>query len=189
MDFSVYQTRLSQLSARFNLMVALVFGLLVANILLVILVWYFSAHQRVLVTPFDGGRGFSNSSATVDSAYLSMMSENFIYSRLNVTPETVASNHKRLLMFVDGSNYAGMQAKLAHEVAVIEKNKISSDFIITDMQLEPGALKARVTGVLNRFVGMRELKSARITYELAFRYRHARLSILSFTKVKEWEHA
>ncbi|MDF1931729.1 TraE/TraK family type IV conjugative transfer system protein [Legionella pneumophila] len=34
MDFKSYQSRLSQLSARFNLMVVLVFGLLISNVLL-----------------------------------------------------------------------------------------------------------------------------------------------------------
>lgn len=189
MDFSVYQNRLSKVSARFNLMVALVFGLLLANILLSALAWYTSVHQRVLVTPFEGGSGFANSDSNVDPNYLSMMSVNFIYSRLNVTPETITSTHKRLLTFVDGSRYAALQSTLAHEEAVVQKNKISSDFMITDIQLEPRALKANITGVLNRAVGGRALESARMTYELTYRYRFGRLSILSFTKVKEWKHA
>lgn len=189
MDFSVYQNRLSKVSARFNLMVALVFGLLIATILLSALAWYTSLHQRVLITPFEGGSGFANSDSQVDPKYLSMMSENFIYSRLNVTPETITSAHKRLLTFVDGSRYGAMQSTLAHEEAAVKKNTISSDFIITDIQLEPKALKATITGVLHRAVGGRSLKGARITYELSYRYRFGRLSILSFTKVKEWEHA
>lgn len=189
MDFSVYQTRLSQLSARFNLMVALVFGLLIANMLLSALAWYTSIHQRVLVTPFESSAGFSNSDASVDPKYLSMMSENFIYSRLNVTPETVSRSHHRLLTFVDGSRYAVMQTTLAHEEAAVQKNKISSDFIITDLQLDPRGLKATVTGVLSRAVGARELQSARMTYELTYRYRFGRLSILRFTKVKELDNA
>ena len=188
MDFSVYQTRLSQLSARFNLMVALVFGLLLANILLSALVWYTSLHQRMLVTPFENAAGFSNSDSTVDTRYLTMMSENFIYSRLNVTPETVIAQHQRLLMFVDGSHYGVMQSMLALEATAIQKHKLSSDFIITDMPLEPGALKVRVTGILNRHVGSRALDPARITYELTYRYRFGRLSIVRFSKVKEFAH-
>ena len=122
MDFSVYQNRLSKLSARFNLMVALVFGLLIANILLSGLAWYTSLHQRMLVTPFESSAGFANSDSTVDPKYLSMMSENFIYSRLNVTPETITSAHKRLLSFVDGSRYNTIQATLAHEEQAVQKN-------------------------------------------------------------------
>lgn len=189
MNFSVYQNRLSKVSARSNLMVAMVFGLLLANILLSGLAWYTSLHQRVIVTPFEGGSGFANSDSSVDSQYLSMMSVNFIYSRLNVTPDTIASTHKRLLTFVDGSRYGAMQSTLAHEVDVVQKNKISSDFIITNIQLKPRALKAKITGILNRAVGGRALESARMTYELTYRYRFGRLSILSFTKVKEWNHA
>ena len=188
MDFSVYQTRLSQLSARFNLMVALVFGLLFANILLSALVWYTSLHQRMLVTPFESTSGFSNSDSTVDTRYLTMMSENFIYSRLNVTPETVTAQHNRLLTFVDGSHYGVMQAKLALEATAIQKHKLSSDFIITDRQFEPRALTARITGILNRHVGTRALEPARITYELTYHYRFGRLSIVRFSKVKEFEH-
>ena len=189
MDFGVYQNRLSQISARLNLMVALVFGLLIANVLLSALAWYTSIHQRVLVTPFESSAGFANSDSTVDAKYLNLMSENFIYSRLNVTPETITSVHKRLLTFVDGSHYASIQTTLAHEEAAVLKNKISSDFIITDMQLDPRALKASITGILNRAVGGRALHPTRMTYELSYRYRFGRLSILSFTKIKEWEHA
>jgi conjugal transfer pilus assembly protein TraE len=189
MDFSVYQNQLSKVSARFNLMVALVFGLLIANILLSALAWYTSIHQRMLITPFEGGAGFSNSDSNVDPKYLSMMSENFIYSRLNVTPQTIGSAHKRLLTFVDGSRYAAIQSTFAREEEAVKKNTISSDFIITNIQLDSRALKATITGILHRAVGGRELKSAHMTYELTYRYRFGRLSILSFTKVKEWEHA
>lgn len=189
MDFSIYQNRLSQLSARFNLMVFLVFGLLVSNLLLCTLAWYTNVHQRTLVTPFEGGTGFVHSDSTVDPRYLSLMSENFIYSRLNVTPETVTAQHARLLMFVDGSQYGSMQSKLLKEADVIQKNKISSDFIITDMRLEPRALKANVTGILNRHVGSRELNTSRRIYELTYHYRFGRLSIVSFSLKKEYEHA
>lgn len=167
----------------------MVFGLLLANILLSALAWYTSLHQRVLVTPFEGGSGFANSDSGVDPKYLHMMSVNFIYSRLNVTPETITSTHKHLLTFVDGSRYGTMQSTLGNEESVVKKNKISSDFIITDIQLDPRALKANITGNLNRAVGGRALQSARMTYELTYRYRFGRLSILSFTKVKEWDHA
>jgi conjugal transfer pilus assembly protein TraE len=189
MDFSVYQNRLSQLSARFNLMVTLVFGLLIANVLLVALAWYTSIHQKVLVTPFESNAGFANSDTSVDPAYLSAMSENFIYSRLNVTPSTVLYQHARLLKFVDGAAFGKTESVLLKEAKAIQKHSISSDFIITNIQLEPSALKARVTGVLERNVGNRALTPSRRTYELTYRYRFARLSILSFNLIKEFEHA
>lgn len=170
-------------------MACMVFGLLMANILLSTLAWYTNIHQRVLITPFASSTGFANSDSTVDPKYLSMMSENFIYSRLNVTPETIVSAHKRLLMFLDGSHYSAIQATLAKEASVVQKNMISSDFIITDIQLNLKDLNVTVTGILHRAVGGRELKPSYMTYELTYRYLLGRLSILSFTKVKEQDHA
>lgn len=52
MQLKVYQSRLSQLSARFNLMVLLVCGLLFTNILLSSFVWTVYHHQIIEVTPF-----------------------------------------------------------------------------------------------------------------------------------------
>src|ERR1700731_2824957 len=101
MNFSSYQSRLSKLSARFNLMGFLVFGLLLANVLLSGLVYHIWRDHSVEIIPFSGGTGYTNSAVAVDSHYLSLMSENFIYSRLNVTPETVNANHQRLLRFAD----------------------------------------------------------------------------------------
>lgn len=189
MNFNVYQNRLSTFSARVNLMACMVFGLLIANILLSSLAWYTNIHQRVLITPFSSNTGFANSDVTVDPKYLSMMSENFIYSRLNVTPETITSAHKRLLMFLDGSRYSSLEPTLAKEANTVQKHRISSDFIITNLALNLNDLKATVTGVLHRAVGGRELKPSYMTYELRYRYRFGRLSILSFTKIKEQDHA
>jgi conjugal transfer pilus assembly protein TraE len=170
-------------------MACMVWGLLLANILLSTLAWYTNIHQRVLITPFASSSGFSNSDSTVDPRYLSMMSENFIYSRLNVTPETITSTHKRLLMFLDGSQYSVLQSALAKEASTVQKNMISSDFIITNLKLSLNDLKVLVTGVLHRAVGGRELKPSYMTYELSYRYQLGRLSILSFTKVQEQDHA
>ena len=189
MDFKAYQNRLSQLSARFNLMVALVFGLLITNGVLGGLVWYTSTNQRIEITPFFSSSGYSKSPTGVDAHYLSQMSENFVSSRLNVTPETVSANHERLLAFVDSSHYAEMKKHLANEARVIRAKKISSVFAITDIHLSPDALQASVTGVLTRYVGIRPLKEERLTYTLAYRYHLGRLSILSFIHSKETPHA
>ena len=93
MDFKIYQHRLTALSGRFNLMVTLVIGLLVTNILMGSLAYYAHFHQRIEVTPFFGQPRYANSENSVDSQYLELMSENFIYLRLNTTPETVKLNH------------------------------------------------------------------------------------------------
>lgn len=189
MDFKVYQSHLSQLSARFNLMVFLVLGLLIANVLLSGFLWKIWREHPIEITPFSESSGYIKSESKVDSHYLSLMSENFIYSRLNVTPETVVSNHKRLLMFVDSKNYSTLLKILEQEAKVITSKKMSSVFAITGIEVNPNFLTAKIHGVLKRYVGFRALKEERPTYFLRFRYAQGRLTILSFTHTKENENA
>lgn len=189
MEYSTYQNKLSRLSARFNLMVFLVFGLLIANLLLAGLCWYTSIHQKTEITPFSGSNGYLKSESEVDSHYLSLMSENFIYSRLNVTPETVSANHKRLLAFVSSKSYSDILKTLQKEEKIITTKKISSVFNISQIRTNPGALSVEVSGILSRRVGLRELPSEKATYRIRYRYRLGRLSVLSFTLVKEKNNA
>lgn len=189
MDFQAYQSRLSGLSARFNLMVFLVFGLLIANVLLSAFIWQVWRHHTIEITPFSGNPGYIKSDIQVDSHYLSLMSENFIYSRLNVTPETVDVNHKRLLKFVDSKNYAQLLRIFEKEARVIHAKKISSSFDITQIRANPNNLSAEVHGILKRYVGLRALKEERLTYVLRFHYMDSRLSILGFTQMKGNAHA
>lgn len=189
MDFKAYQSRFSQLSARFNLMVFLVFGLLTANIILSGLAYQIWRHHTIEITPYSGSPGYTKSAVTVDSHYLSLMSENFIYSRLNVTPETVKANHKRLLQFADSKIYPEMLRVLDHEENLIQSKKISSVFEITQIQTNPKDLTAKITGVLKRYVGIRALKEERMTYALSFQYKQGRLTLLAFTHIKEQSNA
>jgi conjugal transfer pilus assembly protein TraE len=185
MEFSSYQNRLSQLSARFNLMVCLVFGLLISNVSLALLVGFTTYHQKIEITPFFGGESYHKSAATLDAHYLELMSENFVYSRLNVTPETVRSNYNRLSTYIDASSFAEMMKRLNFEASLIELKKISSTFSITHMRADTNRLTVDVTGVLRRHVGIRELSPESVTYHLAYQYHQGHLTIVKFTKLKE----
>jgi conjugal transfer pilus assembly protein TraE len=186
-EFRVYQDRLSALSARFNLMVVMVLGLLMANIVLASLAWFTSYHRQIEVTPFFGGEGYQKSAATIDAHYLGLMSQNFIYSRLNVTPETVSANYERLLTYVDGASSADVMKHLNQEAKIIKLKKISSHFVITDIKLDIHQLTAEMSGILERHVGLRAIPSEQLTYLLTYRYRLGQLTLLSFTQLKQKE--
>ena len=181
MDFKATQHRLSQLASRFNLMVFLVFGLLMTNVLTASLAWYTSLHQKVEVTPFGASAGYTKSEAFVDASYLSLMSVNFVYSRLNITPETVAANHKRLLDFIDAGSYADIAAQLARESTIIKDKKISSHFEIKDIRSDVRELKTTITGTLIRYVGLRALKPEKLIYHIKYHYGFGRLTLTQFT--------
>jgi conjugal transfer pilus assembly protein TraE len=188
MDFRVHQHKLSQTATRLNLMVTLVFGLLITNVLMGSLAWYTCVHQRIEITPFFGSSSYLKSESNVDVHYLSLMSENFIYSRLNVTPETVVANHKRLLSFVDASQYALFGRVLSKEAQLIQGRHISSHMDITGITADSRTLSCVITGVLKRYVGLRALPDESITYTLRYRYAQGRLLIESFTHKQEKHH-
>lgn len=189
MKFSLHQHKLSQLAQRFNLMVALVFGLLITNVLMAALAWSACHHQRIEITPFSGSNSYIKSDSTVDAHYLSLMSENFIYSRLNVTPETVQANHKRLLSYVSPAQYRAFSSQLNKEAHVVQTKKISSHIDITGMKTDARGLTCVITGILKRAVGFRALTDEHVTYTLKYQYALGRLSIIQFTHVEEKPHA
>ncbi|WP_131783634.1 type IV conjugative transfer system protein TraE [Legionella gresilensis] len=187
MDFKSHQSRLSQLSARFNLMVCLVFGLLVSNVLLSTFLFRTWNHHTVEITPFSGSLSYLKSATSVDAHYLSLMTENFINERLNVSPETVDANHKRLLSFVSHEHYSKMLKRLMNEASVIKAKKMSSVFNITHIKTNPNQLSAIVTGVLKRYVGFQALSDEHRSYLLQFKYQDSRLSIVKFVTLREKE--
>lgn len=189
MNFRIQQHRLNQLGSRLNLMVTLVFGLLLTNVLLGSLSWYALIHQKIEVTPFMGGATYQKSDAFVDTHYLQMMSENFLYARLNVTPETVVSNHKRLVSFVDSRFYADFKSQLHKEAELIQKQQITSHLDVLSIAPNPSNLTCVIQGLLKRRVGTRALPDEHITYTLKFHYHFGRLSIQSFTHQPGVEHA
>ncbi|WP_058532926.1 type IV conjugative transfer system protein TraE [Legionella saoudiensis] len=185
MDYRVYQNKLSQLSARFNLMVCLVFGLLIANVVLSFLVYMGWNRHSIEITPFYGSPGYIKSAQHVDENYLSLMTKNFVYARLNVTPETVHSNHEQLLAFVNPKHYADFVKTLNAESKIIKAQKISSNFYITHIFPSPQTLTVKVKGRLARYVGIKQISEEARVYKLAFRYAQGRLSIVQFAVEKE----
>lgn len=159
-------------------MVCLVFGLLLSNVVLSFFVFFAWRHHTVEITPFAGSASYIKGSHYVDAHYLSLMAENFINERLNVSPETVDANHKRLLSFIDPLQYPHFLKLLSSEGEAIKSKKISTSFDITDIQVNPNRLTTKVTGRLKRFVALQNIDDIVKCYELQFHYRHGRLTII-----------
>lgn len=184
MDYQLKESRLSQLSARLNLMVVLVMGLMISNIILAYLSLYSSTHQKREVVPFGANSGYVISETNVDSHYLNLMTENFIYSRLNVTPMNVTQNYGKLMEYVDSSLYPRFKKKLLKEEELIKSKKIASHFDIFDRNSDSQNLVSIVKGHLTRYVGYRALKTEEKTYRIQYRYQLGKLSIVSFVEEK-----
>lgn len=168
-----------------NLWVVIAILMIVSNVLLALMCWYTIAHQKIEVTPFFGNQGYMKSDTGVDVHYLNQMSENFILTRLNVTPSNIKANHARLLNYIDSRYYHVLTAALLREQKQVIDKKISSYFDIDSINSNPSEFKTILKGHLRRFVGTRELPAKSATYELNYTYHLGRLSIISFEKTAE----
>jgi len=182
MKQEIVESRLSKLSARFNLMVFLVAGLMVTNILSGFLSIYALSHQKREIVPFSGNGGYIISDTQVDDRYLAMMTQNFLYTRLNVTPKNVHANHQALLGFIEASAFADFKKQLRQEEEAIIEREISSHFNILDISPDITNLQVRVNGLLRRHVGYRALKEEEKTYLIQYAYHNGTLSITRFTE-------
>ena len=184
MKINIYKTKLQSISQRLNLMTCLVFFMGVSNIMLCSLAWYTSVHQKTYITPFASGNGFNISDGAVDSNYINMMSENFVYAMLNVTPKTVSHQHNLILKYVSPSVYSEFRESLINQEKLIKAKELSSQIEITKIRSNPSTLKSVVTGELSRMVGTRKLKQEQVSYQLNFDYSLGRLSIKMFKPLK-----
>ena len=178
-----------RLKKSLNLWVVIAVLLMVCNLLLVLLCWYALVHQKIEITPFFSQQGYIKSDTAVDVHYLDQMSENFILTRLNVTPSNIKANHARLLNYVSSKTYHDFSSLLLREQQQILRQKISSYFEISAIVSNPRQLKTKIDGQMHRFVGARQLPSKRLTYELQYEYHLGRLAIVSFKKIEEHQDA
>lgn len=176
------------LKKRLNFWVVTASIMIISNLMLAALSWYALLHQKVEITPFFGNQGYSRSGSEVDVHYLNQLSENFVLTRFNVSPNTVKSNHARLLNYVSSDAYHDLSQVLLKEQALVLKNKISSYFDIESVRSNPKRLSTRVAGSLKRYVGNRALPEINVNYRLKYRYHLGRPAIVSFEKVEDVNH-
>lgn len=189
MNFQIQESRLSKVSARLNLMVILVLGLMLSNLMLAYMALHALKHQKREIVPFGSSKGYVLSESFVDIHYLNLMARNFVYTRLNVTPDTVGKNHAQLLNYVDPLIYAPFKRKLAQEESVIKSKKISSFFEITDFNSNSTELLTVLKGNLKRYVGYRALNAEERIYRIQYRYQQGQLTITGFAQEKGEDNA
>lgn len=174
-----------QLKKHLNFWVVCSAFLLFSNCLLTGLCWYTSVHQKIEVTPFFGKQGYIKEGGMVDASYLDQMSENFVLARLNVTPENIKDNHKRLLSYVDASVYALLSKALLEEQRNVIGQGISTYFDIKEISSMPARLQSEVKGKLRRFVGIKELPAKEIHYRLSYANSLGRIHLVGFEHVNQ----
>ncbi|WP_057516170.1 type IV conjugative transfer system protein TraE, partial [Salmonella enterica] len=122
--------------------------------------------QRTVVTPMTYNAPFVVSETKADTEYFRMMTLSFLALRLNVSPETVDSNHAFLMSFVEPEAREEFKKVLQEEAAQIKANDVNSTFYTTEINVYPVDGRIDVRGVLKMWIGNSRPSTEIKTYRL-----------------------
>ncbi|MDX7664734.1 type IV conjugative transfer system protein TraE [Enterobacter asburiae] len=140
--------------------------------------------QRTVVTPMTYSAPFVVSETKADTEFYRMMTLSFLALRLNVSPETVDSNHAFLLSFVEPDVRGEFNPVLQEEAAQIKANDVSSTFYTTEINVYPVDGRIDVRGVLKMWIGNSKPSTEIKTYRLRLKYAGGFTRIGRFYEVK-----
>jgi len=159
----------------------------ISNAILAALVYHQRHHAQIIIMPMASGHnaGYKLSTRSYDSRYLRDMGISFISLRLNVSPETVAGNHKLLLSYVATSARPGLVDILTKEEKVVIDDDLTSAFYFDRINVYPDADIFEVAGVLKTWSGKYLLEPLPKKYQLKVNYVNGTFEIVKFTEVEE----
>jgi len=178
------QSRLNHLIKQRNGYLILSSGLLILCLILVLLCFSLSNRERIILVPPNIEHSFWVASQNVSSEYLSEMTLFFSYLRLNVTPESADHQRQMLLRYTDPRYFGALNDALVAERDRMTTQHVSTAFYPVNVQVNPKAFSAVVTGDLLSSVGTTQLPTQRVMYQLQYRYDEGRLLVSQFQEVK-----
>lgn len=99
-----------------------------------------------------------------------MMTLSFLALRLNVSPETVDSNHAFLMSFVEPEVREEFKKVLQEEAAQIKASDVNSTFYTTEINVYPVDGRVDVRGVLKMWIGNSKPTTELKNYRLRLKY-------------------
>ena len=126
--------------------------------------------QRTVVTPMTYNAPFAVSETKSDTENYRMMTLSFLALRLNVSPETVDSNHAFLLSFVEPEAREEFKPVLEEEAAQIKASEVNSVFYASEINVYPVDGRIDVRGVLKMWIGNSKPSTEIKTYRLRLKY-------------------
>lgn len=144
-----------------------------------------SHRQMAVLVPMNLNSPMSVSNNAVSTQYLDESAISFINLRLNFDPDTIDNNHDIILKFVSPSSYQKIKNALDVEAKLVKSQGISSSFYINKILINKKSLSAKISGMLNRSVIDKELKSVNVTFLITFENDNGLLTLRKFVEEKQ----
>ena len=156
-----------------------------SNIVLALQNKHLTSTREKIVTPMAYDAPFVISEANSSPAYMQMMALSFMALRLNISPETVDTQHQFLLGYVKPGAQPDFKVTLAQEAQRIKQNEVNSAFYQTQFQVFPADNRIDIRGVLKTWIGNGQPKTDLKHYSLVLAYQNGITSIVKFLEVND----
>ncbi|TDN51500.1 type IV conjugative transfer system protein TraE [Scandinavium goeteborgense] len=140
--------------------------------------------QKRTLVPMAWNAPVTISDTTADANWYRMNALSFLALRLNVTPETVDSNHALLLSYVKPSARDEVKRMLMLEAARIKRSDAVSSFYPTEFKIYPVDGRVDVQGILKTWIGNDKPLTEITHYRLDMPYHDGMTFIGRFIEVK-----
>lgn len=142
---------------------------------------YALSHQRYTIVPPTVSGAFTLSQVQVDNAYLTMMSDYFLHLKFDVTPSNVHRQYGRLLDYIPASLWPLVQPTLLKDAERIRHQNVSShlDILPDETRVDINALKVKVSGILSKAVGERQLPTQAVDVHVKMDYHQGTIRLLA----------
>lgn len=142
-------------------------------------------NERVIILPPEVRREFWAQGNKFSPEYLEEQAMYMAHLALNVNQENHAYNSEILMRYADVNTYAYLREKFARHSTILKQNNASTRFDVKKARIVPDRNKVYLTGIMNNFVGTKNISTRRETYVVEFSVQSGRLFLKDFKLMQE----
>lgn len=181
MKFSYAKGRMIDFEYQRNVLLVLSAILLV--ILLLMSLYIFFKNERVIILPPEVRREFWAEGNRFSPEYLEEQAVYMAHLALDVNQINVQYNTEILMRYADISACTYLKDKLEKDLKKLKENNASTNFDVKKVKVYPNTNTVHISGMLNRYVGSKQINSNLETYEVRFKTFRGRLMLHRIAKI------
>lgn len=165
--------------------VALIISIVLFIIVLLLSISLVKKDTNIILVPFGLNDKVSISTNRPQNSYLEAISRDVINTMLNLTPENISYAEKVILSYVDSKSYGVLKNQFKELKENIISKKVTTSFYPIEISSNNQNLTVIVDGILYNYLGQKEVSNTRKKYEIKYKYKSAKLTIVSFNEIIE----
>ena len=145
-------------------------------------------HEKTILIPINPHKSFWVHGEEVSPEYLEEMGLYMAKLLLDLSPSTLAHNHKILLRYTTPEAYGTLKAQFIKQEKEYASLQLATHFKPTSVLADPKALTVDIKGTLTSYIAGKDIKTSSETMRLTFATRGSGLLLKSATPLSQEGH-